>query len=1140
MANNPLNASKILFDPSENQKAIADYQQLLKNWEATALQAFNSVSAKSKKASSEIDKLGKTLLELVQGMKAVAGQADVYDPLLKKTNELTLVLQALKKIEKEANVEREVAKKTLKEVNALNKDYTKNLKALEKENAKVSKQLTAMTKKYDAQNKAQKAADNSIEKLKLETKEAEKVFKLMENSLGGTSKEVLEAKNKFLLLKSELTKTNAEIRQNVKTVDVAKNSYRSWEAIVNKASKELKELDPDLKKNAKRVRELTKAINDNRSKLKKFDASIGNFQRNVGNYSSALKGVGLGAAKMAGALGLALGATELLARGVTFAFEKFTAFEFSMASVKAITGATASEFKSLESDAKRLGASTKFTADAVAGLQLQYAKAGYSANEIIEATEATLNLAEATGEDLAGSASVASDTLKGFGLDASQTARVTDVMAKSFTSSKLDLEKFRESMKLIAPIAKTAGISIERATADVGKLADVGISGSSAGTALRKVYSEMATEGSKLSKQLGFTVKNSDDASKAFKLLAKQGIGLGEAQKLVGVNAKSAFLALIENAEGADKLTNSLENSAGSARAMANVMRDTLQGSLDGLNSAAEGLAITLFDSVDGAFRGIVDTLTEVLQGVNAFFGGIEQGIQTQERFTKSISDEKAQIEFLFASLNNSNLSHKERLEVVDKINTQFGEYLPNLTKETDSHLENAVAQDLVIKGKIKELILIREKDQIEAILVKRIEAQQRLAKAKLVIDRDVAIQAKERNKQANATIDGVFKSSGVISKVDEAASAVSLEMQKVNEEAAKATQEVKDLNNQLRKIEGIEIPKDGIIDPSSNLGVEAGKVIGNNISKGISESDLVSKLQDKLNEFVSEFESDQELQLKAGLEVDNDAFNKFSKSIKQKAQDELDAQNAVIKIGLEFDKEDFAAEDALEEKQSQLFLKRKKEQEDAKKERLKALSLEQQAVNNFSSFLKRNIKDEKIRLAIELARLAASFRIAKLRQKETGQTGLPDSVKNLSFLNGLKIPGFAKGVIDLKGAGTGTSDSITANLSAGESVTTAARTKTSKGILEGIRDGRITDMHLPTLEAKQPNMIQLERKLVVQNQRPEIDYNKLASKIGVEVAKNMPKTDIVEMSGYLAVQSKTAKHLNKVAISSRSLNRKT
>ena len=166
----------------------------------------------------------------------------------------------------------------------------------------------------------------------------------------------------------------------------------------------------------------------------------------------------------------------------TLSVAVFSGFEAKMSEVKAISGATADQFQKLKANAEQLGASTIFTAKDVAQLQVEFAKLGFTADEITKVTEATLYLAQASGSDLARAAEVAGSTLRGFGLDATETNRVTDVMALSFSRSALDMEKFAQSMKYVAPIANAAGVSLEETTALLGVLANAGISGSQAGT----------------------------------------------------------------------------------------------------------------------------------------------------------------------------------------------------------------------------------------------------------------------------------------------------------------------------------------------------------------------------------------------------------------------------------------------------------------------------------------------------------------------------------------------------------------------------------------------------------------------------------------------------------------------------------
>ena len=165
----------------------------------------------------------------------------------------------------------------------------------------------------------------------------------------------------------------------------------------------------------------------------------------------------------AGVLG-AVAAFKQINQIVANSLRAFRDFEFQMAKVKAITGANRTEFLQLSKSAQELGRSTFFTAQQVAELQTNYGKLGFTTQEILDAQEATLQLATATDSDLARAAIVAGSAVRGFGLDASETQRVVDVMAVAFTSSALDIEKFQTSMTKVAPIAKSLKALREFAT----------------------------------------------------------------------------------------------------------------------------------------------------------------------------------------------------------------------------------------------------------------------------------------------------------------------------------------------------------------------------------------------------------------------------------------------------------------------------------------------------------------------------------------------------------------------------------------------------------------------------------------------------------------------------------------------------
>ena len=291
-------------------------------------------------------------------------------------------------------------------------------------------------------------------------------------------------------------------------------------------------------------------------------------------------------------------------------FSVFRDFELEMAKVKAVSGATADEFKSLSDNAKELGRSTIFSAREVAGLQLEFAKLGFTAKQITGVTEATLNLAQASGSDLARSAEVAGATLRGFGFDVSETGRVTDVMAKSFSTSSMDMESFAEGMKMVAPIAKSAGMSLEETTAMMSLLANAGVKGSMAGTQLRRIISELAATGK--------------PTTEAIRDLAESGLTLVDAKDEVGRAAQGALTILAEGVNQINPMTKALEDSSGAAKEMADVMDMTAAGASKALGSAVEGLAIEFGGLISVALTPVIKKLTQFATFVNELPKGLK------------------------------------------------------------------------------------------------------------------------------------------------------------------------------------------------------------------------------------------------------------------------------------------------------------------------------------------------------------------------------------------------------------------------------------------------------------------------------------------------------------------------------------
>lgn len=326
--------------------------------------------------------------------------------------------------------------------------------------------------------------------------------------------------------------------------------------------------------------------------------SLAGSQNKINSFIKDLTNLGKAA-------GVAFGAFQA-ASAIKAAIGIIADFEHTMSEVKAITGATGEEFEKLEQDALRLGAATKFTATEVGQLQIAYGRLGFTTKEIIDATEATLNLAAATGEDLAKSADVAGSTVRGFGLKAKETQRVVDVMASSFNKTALGLENFTEAMKFVAPIANAAGASVEETTALLGVLADAGIRGSIAGTSLRKIFTDIAKDGRPLSERL--------------EELGKKGITLHDAFDEVGRTAQTSLLILAKNTDKTRELSAAFSDASGEAAKMARVMQDDLIGDVDKLSSAWEGLLLKLGNT--SVFRHVTEIATTML---NALQGNVSE-----------------------------------------------------------------------------------------------------------------------------------------------------------------------------------------------------------------------------------------------------------------------------------------------------------------------------------------------------------------------------------------------------------------------------------------------------------------------------------------------------------------------------------
>jgi hypothetical protein len=304
------------------------------------------------------------------------------------------------------------------------------------------------------------------------------------------------------------------------------------------------------------------------------------FEKGLLRASKQLKK--FGASMSSAGSSLSAGITGPLAALSGIAGKTAVDFEFAMAKVAAVGGFTAEELSRLEAQAKALGGATSKSASEVSSLQLELAKLGRSSNEIEAMTGAITNLSIAFDLDLGQAAESVGATLNRFGLDATQAARVTDVMAKAFGSSALDLERFEASMGKLGPTASALGISLEDATAAVGILTNNGVEAATAGVALTKALTTLAQKGVAPEETL--------------RQLFSGSLSVAEGFELFGDRAGKIIPVLQNNGAAWEELSGKLRDSQGAAAQARNVLESTTKGGIDKMKSALEALALSFSD----------------------------------------------------------------------------------------------------------------------------------------------------------------------------------------------------------------------------------------------------------------------------------------------------------------------------------------------------------------------------------------------------------------------------------------------------------------------------------------------------------------------------------------------------------------
>lgn len=471
-------------------------------------------------------------------------------------------------------------------------DNSKGIEGLRLKSEMLSKSIDiqkGIVGKYQTQlDKSKSSLEQNATKmmdLKSKVESAKSAWQESEKVIGKNADATVKLKTNYEALSKEYSSAENKVKNNAKTIEGYTIQLNNAKTALNKMGSELQDTNNKIDTQASKWTKAGESLD-----------SIGNKMKTVGG---GMKTVGKDLSLYVTAPLVAIG-TKAISIGMDF--------ESSMSKVKAVSGATGESFDQLKEQALELGSDTAFSANEAAMGMQNLASAGFNTVETMQAMPGLLDLAASGGLDVATASDIASSALRGFGIDASQSGHVADVLARAAADTNAEVTDMGASLKYAATPAHALGMSIEETSAAIGELANVGIKGESAGTVLRGSLISLASpskEAADAMKELGFEAFDSQGKMLPFKdvinNLGQATKGLTDEKKadaiatIFGRESMSGMLALVDaGPESFGKLTESFRNSDGAAKDMATTMKDNTKGSIDEMMGSLETAAIKI------------------------------------------------------------------------------------------------------------------------------------------------------------------------------------------------------------------------------------------------------------------------------------------------------------------------------------------------------------------------------------------------------------------------------------------------------------------------------------------------------------------------------------------------------------------
>lgn len=422
-------------------------------------------------------------------------------------------------------------------------------------------------------------------------------------------------KTRLSLLEDEYEKTKTLYGENSAAADKVKISINNMKAAINKTESEIKQYSQDLTDCEEGTGKFADATDELDESLETAGDGFTVFKGIVSDLISNVIQWGISELKEF--------ASEVVEVG--------SSFEKSMSNVQALSGASAEELQLLSDTAKEFGANTQFSATEAADALSYMALAGWDAKTSTEALGGVLDLAASSGMDLASASDMVTDYLSAFGMQASESTYFADLLSYAQANANTTAEGLGEAFKNCAANLNSAGQDIETTTALLSSMANQGLKGSEAGTALTAIMRDITKKMEDGKIAIGETTIEVQDASGNFRDLtdiirdvSDATDGLGTAEKSAALlttftkdSVKGLNLILNAGIDEAASFEEELRNCGGTAAETAKIMNDNLSGDLTALNSKIEGVKITIYESFAPAMREAVSEISDVIDGVD-------------------------------------------------------------------------------------------------------------------------------------------------------------------------------------------------------------------------------------------------------------------------------------------------------------------------------------------------------------------------------------------------------------------------------------------------------------------------------------------------------------------------------------------